>query len=83
MSRAWGRLYGGTRNHRKIKILREKFPEHWTAWYALIDMAIECDDAGWIYVFKGHPYTDKDLAKEMGFRFQKTARMFLELISIH
>jgi len=65
MGKPWGRLYGGTRNHRKIKILAERLPNLWTYWYVLIDLAIEIDDEGWIYVSPGVPYTMKELAKEL------------------
>ena len=68
MSRPWGRLYGGTYNHRKIKILSQRLPSLWTYWYVLIDMAIEIDDEGWIYVAPDLPYTFKDLAKTMRIR---------------
>jgi len=76
MSRTWGRLYAGTRNHRKIKILREQFPDHWTKWYVILELAIECDDGGWIYVAPGIPFTPKQLAKELGFTRVKTSLAF-------
>lgn len=68
MGRPWGRLYGGTYNHRKIKILAQRLPTLWTYWYVLIDMAIEIDDGGWIYVAPDLPYTFKELAKTMRIR---------------
>jgi hypothetical protein len=43
-------------------------PNFWTYWYVLIELAIEVDDGGWIYVSEGRPYTDKELAKELGIR---------------
>jgi hypothetical protein len=67
MSRSWCRLYTGTRNHRKIKLLREEHPHHWTYWYVLIELAGEINDGGWIYVAPGVPFTDKQLANELGF----------------
>ena len=76
MSRSWGRLYAGTRNHRKIKILREQFPDHWTKWYVILELAIECDDEGWIYVAPGVPFTPKQLSKELGFTRVKTSLAF-------
>jgi len=78
MGRAWGRLYGGTRNHRKILALKNLLPWNWPAWYVLIDMAIECDDGGKIHVSPGLPYGDDELAKELGFRYTKSARKFLK-----
>lgn len=80
MSRTWGRLYAGTRNHRKIKILREEFPDHWTKWYVILELAIECDDEGWIYVAPGIPFTHKQLAKELGFTRVKTSLAFLNAL---
>jgi len=68
VGRLWGRLYAGTRNHRKIKILAERLPSLWTYWYVLIDLAIEVDDGGWVYVSPGIPYTFKELAKELRIR---------------
>jgi len=85
MSRRWGRLYSGTRNHRKIKILRESLPNLWTYWYVLIEMAIEVNDGGWIYVSEGRPYTDKELAKELGIRREdhmKNLRRTLEELGL-
>lgn len=66
MGRTWGRLYAGTRNHRKIRILRQRHPTMWFAWYVLIELAIECDDDGWIYVTPDRPYTWRELAQEVG-----------------
>ena len=68
MSRPWGRLYGGTHNHRKIKILAQRLPALWPWWYVLIDLAIEVDDGGWIYVSPEVPYTFQELAKELRIR---------------
>lgn len=80
MTRSWGRLYAGTRNHRKIKILREQFPNHWTSWYVLIELAIECDDDGWIYVAPEVPFSHKQLAKEIGFTRVSTCLDFLNAL---
>ena len=63
--KSWGRLYGGTRNHRKIRLLAQKHPSLWTYWYVLIDLAIEVDDDGWIYVAPDRPYTFEELAQEL------------------
>jgi|GEM_PF-4335156 len=83
MGRLWGRLYAGTRNHRKIRILRERHPAMWTAWYVLIELAIECDDDGWIYVAPGRPYTYKELAREVGIgRADKAEGFIKELVSL-
>jgi hypothetical protein len=68
MGRLWGRLYAGTRNHRKIKILAERLPSLWTYWYVLIDLAIEVNDHGWIHISPGIPYSYKELAKELRIR---------------
>lgn len=68
MGRLWGRLYAGTRNHRKIKILAERLPSLWTYWYVLIDLAIEVNDHGWIQISHGIPYSYKELAKELRIR---------------
>lgn len=80
MSKTWGRLYAGTRNHRKIKILREEFPDHWTKWYVFLELAIECDDEGWIYVAPGVPFSPKQLAKELGFVRVKTSLAFINAL---
>ena len=83
MSRTWGRLYAGTRNHRKIKILREQFPNHWTSWYVLIELAIECDDEGWVYVAPSIPFSLKQIAKEVGIvRLTTTERFLNALVSL-
>jgi hypothetical protein len=85
MGKPWGRLYGGTRNHRKIKLLREKFPSDWRSWYALIDLAIEVDDDGKIYISPGNPYTMKELGKEIGIRKESTTNdfcMYLEQLGL-
>jgi hypothetical protein len=68
MGRLWGRLYAGTRNHRKIKILAQRLPSLWTYWYVLIDLAIEVNDHGWIHISPGIPYSYKELAKELRIR---------------
>jgi len=81
MSR-WGRLYGGCRNHRKIIMLREKFPSDWRAWYVLLDLAIENDDNGWIYVAPGQPYTISQLAKILSIKRAKSVQSFLNLVSL-
>lgn len=66
MGRTWGRLYAGTRKHRKICLLREAHPNSWWLWYPLIEMALEVDDEGWIYVSPDRPFTEKELARELG-----------------
>lgn len=66
MGKTWGRLYSGTRNHRKIRILRERHPQSWWIWYTLIEMALECDDNGLIYAAPDLPFTESELAKELG-----------------
>ena len=68
MGRTWGRLYSGTRNHRKIKILAQRHPVLWMAWYVLLEMSFEIDDDGWIYVSPDIPYSFKELAKELRIR---------------
>lgn len=73
----WGRLYGGTYNHRKIVMLREKFPSDWRAWYILIDLAIEVNDDGWIYVSPGVPYQPQMLCKLLSIRLRTTLESYL------
>jgi len=65
MARAWGRLYLGTRNHRKIKTLRRRHPHSWKTFYVLLEMALEADDEGWIYLAPGVPYPLEELADEV------------------
>ena len=78
----WGRLYGGTYNHRKIVMLREKFPSDWRSWYVLIDLAIEVDDDGWIYVSPGVPYDLSMLCRILGIKRSITLQSFLNYLSI-
>lgn len=66
MGRTWGRLYCGTRHHRKIRILRQRCPDSWWIFYPLLEMAIETDDDGRIYLDHDLPYTLEDLALEVG-----------------
>jgi hypothetical protein len=83
MAKPWGRLYAGTRNHRKIKILAQRLPSLWPFWYVLIDLAIEVDDGGWIYVSPGVPYTMKELAKELRlYRHTQAIKLTDELQSL-
>jgi hypothetical protein len=65
MGRTWGRLYLGTRNHRKIKTLRRRHPGSWKTFYVLLEMALETDDDGWIYLEPGQPYPLEELADEV------------------
>jgi len=65
MGRTWGRLYLGTRNHRKIKTLRRRHPGSWKTFYLLLEMALETDDNGWIYLEPGQPYPLEELADEV------------------
>jgi hypothetical protein len=71
MGRQWGRLYAGTRNHRKVKVLREEHPNSLWIWYTLLDMAIETDDNGLIYVTPDQSYSEKNLAFELGMRSKR------------
>lgn len=80
MGRTWGRLYAGTRNHRKIRILRQRHPTMWFAWYVMIELAIECDDDGWIYVAPDRPYTWKELAQEIGTGRADTTERFVRTL---
>jgi len=50
MGRTWGRLYAGTRHHRKIRILRHKLPDSWWIFYLLLELAFETDDDGLICI---------------------------------
>jgi hypothetical protein len=65
MGRTWGRLYLGTRNHRKIKTLRRRHPGSWKAFYVLLEMAFETNDDGWIFIEHGQPYPIAELADEV------------------
>jgi hypothetical protein len=65
MGRTWGRLYLGTRNHRKIKTLRRRHPGSWKAFYVLLEMALETNDDGWIFIEPGQPYPIGELADEV------------------
>jgi len=65
MGRTWGRLYLGTRNHRKIKTLRRRHPGSWKTFYLLLEMALETDEDGWIYLEPGQPYPLDELADEV------------------
>lgn len=78
----WGRLYGGTYNHRKIVMLREKFPSDWRAWYVLIDLAIEVNDDGWIYASPGIPYNDSMLCRLLSIYRRIALRSFLDYLSM-
>lgn len=80
MGKPWGRLYAGTRNHRKIKLLAETFPNHWMCWYVLIELAIECDDNGWIYIAPDEPYSPKQIGKEIGIHRKDVAERFLNYL---
>jgi hypothetical protein len=69
MNKTWGRLYAGTRHHRKIRLLRERHPQSWWIWYTLLEMAFECDDygdnGGLVHVSPGVPFSEEELAKEL------------------
>ncbi|MGQ9689481.1 MAG: phage replisome organizer N-terminal domain-containing protein, partial [Desulfobaccales bacterium] len=65
MARTWGRLYLGTRNHRKLKTLRRRHPGSWKTFYILLELALETDDDGWIYLEPGQPYPLEELADEV------------------
>ena len=77
MGRTWGRLYLGTRNHRKIKTLRRRHKTSWKTFYLLLEMAIEVDDDGWIYLEHGQPYPIDELADEV----DETTEELQELLS--
>ena len=66
MGKTWGRLYAGTRHHRKIRILRQRCPESWWIFYPLLELAFETDDNGLIYVVPEEPFTLPELATEVG-----------------
>jgi len=63
--RSWGRLYAGTRKHRKITVLRQKHPKHWWAFYLLLELAFEIWDEGKIYLLPNLPFSIQELAKEL------------------
>lgn len=77
--KTWGRLYSGTRNHRKIRILREECPGFWQAFYILLELAFECDDGGRIYITPDRPYDLKQLANELGIAPKKTENLLNSL----
>ena len=66
MGKTWGRLYAGTRHHRKIRILRKNCPDSWWIFYPLLELAFENDDDGMIYLAPGLPYSTDELAAEVG-----------------
>jgi|GEM_PF-2795051 len=66
MGKTWGRLYAGTRHHRKIRILRKNCPDSWWIFYPLLELAFETDDDGMIYLAPGLPYSTDELAAEVG-----------------
>lgn len=68
MGKLWGRLYAGTRHHRKLRIIRQECPDSWWIWYPLIEMAIEIDNEGFIDHIECPPMSMKQLAKELGIR---------------
>lgn len=80
MGRTWGRLYAGTRHHRKIRILRQRCPESWWIFYPLLEMAFEADDDGLIYVVPGMPYTHEELALEVGLRDSRLLQETLKVM---
>ncbi|MFP3867671.1 MAG: phage replisome organizer N-terminal domain-containing protein [Desulfobacteraceae bacterium] len=65
MGKAWGRLYAGTRNHRKVKILRQRCPEAWWVIYPLLELAFESDDGGLIYIDHDLPFSLEELAADV------------------
>lgn len=87
MGRTWGRLYAGTRHHRKLRILRQRCPESWWIFYPLLELAFETDDNGFIYVVPDIPFTIPELANEVGLTsdlLETTLQLMasLELISL-
>ena len=68
MGQPWGRLYTGTRHHRKIRILRQRCPDSWWIFYPLLEMAFETDNDGLIYIDSDIPYSLEELAGEVGTR---------------
>lgn len=78
--RSWGRLYAGTRNHRNIRTLREIHPNIWKSWYILIELAIECNDNGWIQSNPNLPLTWKSLASDLDIKRIDHVRRFIETL---
>jgi N-terminal phage replisome organiser (Phage_rep_org_N) len=66
MGMTWGRLYAGTRHHRKIRVLRQRRPDSWWIIYPLFEMAFESNDEGLIYLDPDIPYSLEDLSHEIG-----------------
>jgi hypothetical protein len=65
MGKPWGRLYSGTRNHRKILALSRRHPTHWRVIYTLLEMSFETWDGGRILAAPGIPYTLAELSEEI------------------
>lgn len=63
---AWGRLYVGTRHHRKLRILRQRCPESWWIFYPLLEMAFEANDGGLVYLDPDIPFSPSELSIEVG-----------------
>ena len=65
----WIKVLTGIRNNKKMKLIRA-MPEVGDAlfciWIDFICMAGEVADAGYIYLTKGRPYSDEELAVELG-----------------
>jgi hypothetical protein len=81
MGRTWGRLYAGTRHHRKLRILRQRCPESWWIFYPLLELAFETDDNGLIYVVTEEPFTLPELATEVGLTSTETLQSTLQLMA--
>jgi hypothetical protein len=77
--RPWGRLYSGTRHHRKIKRLRSICPRTWWIFYELLEMAFETDDQGKIYFAPGVPYKCEEYARELHVDCRSIARVMQAL----
>jgi hypothetical protein len=78
MGQPWGRLYTGTRNHRKFTAIRRKHKDTWTYLYVLLECSFEADDEGKIYVNPGLPYSIEELADEI--HFHKSPKFLQDLI---
>ena len=68
MGRAWGRLYAGTRYHRKLRQVQVACPDSWWVWYPMIEMALEVDHDGFISDPNCPPFSLKQLASELKIR---------------
>lgn len=78
MGQPWGRLYTGTRNHRKVAAIRRKHKDIWSYLYVLMECSFEADDDGKIYINPDLPYSIEELVDEI--HFHKSPKFLRDLI---